>query len=130
MSKSILISLPIYLPIKKNKMTLIGMNWYRNEHFSTLNKVKKIYKQLIQNQIVTNLKFTTYNVEAILYYKNARSDLDNSISVILKFVNDALQELDIVTNDNVNNFIEFNGKVGGLDKTNPRLEIIITGEVK
>ena len=130
MSKSILISLPIYLPIKKNKMTLIGMNWYRNEHFSTLNKVKKIYKQLIQNQVVTNLKFTTYNVEAILYYKNARSDLDNSISVILKFVNDALQELDIVTNDNVNNFIEFKGKVGGLDKTNPRLEIIVSGEIK
>jgi len=121
-------SVPLYMKIKKDKLTLIGLNWYRNAHFTELNKVKKAYAHYIKTQLLDNtIKFNKYKIYINLYYKNTLSDLDNSTSVILKFVNDALQKEGIIENDNLKFFNAYSAFVAGMDKNNPRLEIIIEG---
>lgn len=128
------LELPIYQQIttgrgdkKRNKNILMSMNNYRNWHYQTENKMKHKYHDLVKirlEHVKTNLTGfikVSYN----LYYKNSQSDLMNVISIIDKYLMDALQELSIIENDNVKNYVECVIKVAGEDKENPRVEIIV-----
>lgn len=128
------LELPIYQTItsgkgdkKKTKEILMSMNNYRNWHYQTENKMKHKYHDLVKTRlkhVKSNLKGfirVSYN----LYYKNSRMDLMNVISIIDKYLMDALQEMKIIENDNVKNYVECFTKVVGQDRTNPRVEITI-----
>ncbi len=133
MDKIIKLSLPIHQEKKvKGKITkyLVGMNWYRNEHFFLSNEVKKKYSEMIKEQLKDNkIKFIgEYKVKYTLYYQSKSCDLSNVCSLISKFLNDTLQELWIVNNDNVQFLTKEVYVVGGLDKIEPRVEIEITEE--
>jgi Holliday junction resolvase RusA-like endonuclease len=126
----IIVELPLYYEIKyktkKNKKVLVGMNNYRNWHYHLSNEIKTYYTDLIFKQLnSTDIRFNKYKIEAYLYYKNQQSDLDNSCSVLLKFLNDALQKLNIVKNDNVKYLESVLYLVVGKDVNNPRVEFII-----
>lgn len=128
------LELPIYQEItigrgenKKKKSVLISMNGYRNWHYQTECKMKHIYTDLVKTRL-KHVKCSskgfirvTYN----LYYKNSRMDLMNVISIIDKYLMDALQEMKIIENDNVKNYIECVSRVAGEDRENPRVEIIV-----
>lgn len=112
---------------KKNKNVLMSLNWYRNAHYQTECKMKHIYTDLVKTRL-KHVKCSskgfirvTYN----LYYKNSRMDLMNVISIIDKYLMDALQEMKIIENDNVKNYIECVSRVAGEDRANPRVEIIV-----
>ena len=49
----------------------------------------------------------------------------NIISMIDKFLNDALKENGIIADDNVKIYKRITGEAAGQDKQNPRVEIII-----
>lgn len=128
------LELPIYQNIstgrgknKKNKTILMSMNGYRNWHYQTECKMKHIYTDLVKTRlkhVKSNLKGfirVSYN----LYYKDKRMDLMNVISIIDKYLMDALQEMKIIENDNVRNYIECVSRVAGEDRANPRVEIIV-----
>lgn len=128
------LELPIYQSVsqgrglnKKIKTFLMSMNWYRNAHYQLECKIKRKYHQLIKRRLkgvksqMTGFVKVSYN----LYYKNSQSDLMNVISIIDKYLMDALQELSIIENDNVKNYVECVIKVAGEDKENPRVEIIV-----
>jgi hypothetical protein len=54
---------PIYRDFKikgKIETKLIGLNWYRNEHFQSLNKVKKEYFWRIKEQYKFGLILSRY----------------------------------------------------------------------
>lgn len=122
----ITLELPIYINTTKKKIQLIGMNWYRNAHFQTESKVKKYYHQLVFALLKKGDKLKgKIKVHYKLYYKNSRSDLMNVVSVIDKYVLDALQEAKVLDNDNVLKYRECISEVIGQDKNNPRLEVII-----
>ena len=57
------IVLPIYwtkeFKTKKDKTTLVGMNWYRNAYFIDQNKMKKHFHSLIKKTITKLQRFTT-----------------------------------------------------------------------
>lgn len=116
------------------KTILANMNWYRNAHYLEQNDIKKIYFDLIQeqfrdktiNRMLVDIK---YEVHYKLFYKSSVCDMPNITSMMSKFVNDAIQELGLVKNDNVKFLVREVHEVGGLDKQNPRCEIIIK-EVK
>ena len=128
MSTSIKVNLPIYYEIeyktKDNKTILINNNWYRNAHYQIANKVKHHYKNLVLDQVKVPVKMNKVNIECNLYYKSMVSDLDN-YSIILKFLLDPLQEIGVLTNDNVKYVKEITWKVTGRDKLEPRIEFII-----
>lgn len=118
---------PIYIEGKKT--TLLGLNFYRNAHYHVNNKVKINFERLIAEKIkdkINETYFKEYMIHYELYYKNSQCDLMNVVSVIDKFVQDSLQELGIVENDNVKYCKEVVASVGGQDKENPRVRVIIT----
>ena len=124
------IELPIYYAFerktKKDNKILVGMNWYRNTHFRNSNQVKKYYHQLIQSKVKQSQKINgKYMVDYDLYASNSTCDLMNVVSVIDKFLNDALQEFGITTNDNIKFYKHMTATVKDIDKLNPRIEIMI-----
>lgn len=122
---SIKIELPIYMKIgvRKPKVELIGMNWYRNAHYQTETMVKKYYHQLIISMLKRpRIKLKgKIKVKYSLYYKNVASDLMNIVSVLDKYLMDALQEAGVIENDNVKHYTNNEIEVIGKDEENPRL---------
>ena len=121
------LSLPVYTVPKKLRFNLITINWYRNAHYQISHEMKKQYLSLISEELKdlgTRIN-GKYKVTYIYHYKNKNSDLMNVVSIIDKFFLDALQELEIVQEDNVKHCVEVVARVGQQDKENPRVEIIV-----
>ena len=64
-------------------------------------------------------------VSYMLYPSNSNCDLMNVVSVIDKFLNDALQDSGVIVNDNIKFYKHMIATVKEADKENPRIEIII-----
>ena len=124
------LELPIYYTFtkktKKDTKILVGMNWYRNAHFRNSNQIKKFYHELIFLKVLKSQRIKgSYQVEYLLYPSNANCDLMNVVSVIDKFLNDALQDCGVVVNDNIKFYKSMTAGVKKIDKYNPRIEIKI-----
>ena len=108
------LELPIYASVSKKKTVLLSMNWFRNAHFQTESKVKKYYHQLVFALLKKGDKLKgKIKVHYKLYYKNSKSDLMNVVSVVDKYLLDALQEAKIIENDNVLTYQECHIEVAG-----------------
>jgi len=124
-------TLPIYwikeYKTKTNKKVLVGMNWYRNAHYFDQNKFKKEFEAKIAEQLKDSIEAISgsFTMEYNLYYKNPNSDPSNIIALIEKVSLDALQDLNIIKNDNVMNHKGSEWKVVDKDVDEPRVEIII-----
>lgn len=125
MGRAISLTLPIYFGVKKKY--LMSLNWLQAVHYKARHKVKqefheKIGKLCDNNKIVfkNNIK-THYR----LYYKNKLCDAPNVVAVIDKFLLDALQEHNIIVQDNVQYYIASSWEVIAQDRDNPRIEVII-----
>ena len=126
----IILELPIYYTFtkktKKDNKVLVGMNWYRNAHFRNSNQVKQHYHKLIYSKVTQSQKLKDkYMVSYMLYPSNSNCDLMNVVSVIDKFLNDALQDSGVIVNDNIKFYKHMIATVKEVDKENPRIEIII-----
>ena len=64
-------------------------------------------------------------VSYMLYPSNSSCDLMNVVSVIDKFLNDALQDSGVIVNDNIKFSKHMIAMVKEVDKENTRIEIII-----
>lgn len=129
--EQIKLSIPVYyvkkFKTKEDKLFLVSLNWYRNAFYYEQNEVKKYFQELIKEQLKDVIPLLgKYKVAYNYYYKTSSSDLANVTPMCSKWVNDVLQEQNIVPNDNVNYLVEETHKVATQDKTNPRCEIIIT----
>lgn len=123
-------TLPVYytkvFKTKPDTTFLVSMNWYRNAHYIVQNQVKKYYQSLIEEVLKDAVPLTgTYKVTYTYHYRNKSSDLSNVTPMTSKWVNDALQALNLVTNDNVQYLVEEVHKVGRHDSLNPCVEVLI-----
>lgn len=127
---TIVIELPIYITTPKGKTKLIGMNWYRNTHFHEESKTKRYYHELVAMLLKRPRCHLTGSIKTSykLYYKNSRSDLMNIVSIIDKYLMDALQEVKVINEDNVLSYRKCTIEVVGQDKKNPRVICEITGD--
>lgn len=122
-----MITLPIYWEKSSNKTILVGMNWYRNAHFYEQNKLKQEFHQLVGNQLNGIAPITgAFSLDLSIYYKNPSCDGSNIASMMEKIILDALQQHNIITNDNVKFHLGSTWSIAGQDKTNPRAEITLT----
>ena len=121
-----MITLPIYWSQSGSKTVLVSMNAYRNWHFHTSNKFKRDFHELVGNQLdgLTPIQ-GQFRLSISIYYKNPNCDGANIAALIEKVVLDALQEHNIIINDNVNYHLGSTWSIAGQDKTNPRCIIII-----
>ena len=129
-NKMIILELPIYYTFerktKKDNKILVGMNWYRNAHFRSSNQVKQHYHNLIYSKVTQSQKLKDkYMVSYMLYPSNSNCDLMNVVSVIDKFLNDALQDSGVIVNDNIKFYKHMIATAKEVDKLNPRIEIIV-----
>ena len=126
----ICITIPVYytksFKTKKDKTFLVTLNWYRNAHHYEQNIVKQYFAELIKEQL-TNAKplDNKYCVSYEYYYKNPVSDMPNVTAMCSKWVNDALQDLNLIPNDNVQYLVQETHRVRIQDKDNPRCIIRI-----
>lgn len=52
------LTLPIYVKTsKKKREQLVGLNWFRNAHYQTKDKIKKHYHKLVSEQL-SGVKYT------------------------------------------------------------------------
>lgn len=120
-----IITLPIYFQLTKKKTVLVSMNWFRNAHYHSQNKLKSEFSDLLRPQLSDVKPYKgKYAVEYLLYYKNPTCDLTNICSLMSKVFNDVLQSEGIVVNDNVNWLVKETFSVGHKDTNNPRVEIV------
>lgn len=121
-----MITLPIYWSQSGSKTVLVSMNAYRNWHFHTSNKFKRDFHELVGNQLdgLTPIQ-GQFRLSISIYYKNPNCDGANIAALIEKVVLDALQEYNIIVNDNVNYHLGSTWSIVGQDKTNPRCIITI-----
>ena len=121
------IILPIYTNTSKKKKVLVSLNWYRNAHYGIKDKVKKQYHEIFFEQL-RGLKQPfqkRIGVKYRLFYKRGDCDLMNVVSVLDKFLLDALVQAGMIKDDNVKKYISCHAEVGGKDSENPRLVCII-----
>lgn len=111
--------------IKTEHTFMVAMNWYRNVNPFTEHKVKEHYHKIILKHLeaLKGKKSTRYTIRYKLFHKSKICDAMNVISIIDKYLCDALQEGEIVVDDNVQHYKYGSWIVGGLDKLNPRMEI-------
>lgn len=125
------LSMPLYLR-HKEKNIFLGMNIYRNAHWSMQNRMKKFIAEAVYHQArsLSGLKAACIKAEYMLYYKNSNCDAMNVISFIDKAVLDALQVMNIITDDTVKEYIGGKWCVVEKDRNNPRLDavFILRGE--
>lgn len=127
------ITLPIYwtqtYKTKPDKTVLVGLNFFRNAHHHTQNKLKSHYSELVHEALddmaVTGVFTGQYKLLITLYYKNPTCDGSNITSMIEKFVLDAFQEYGVSINDNVRYHVGTTWELGGRDKENPRCTVKI-----
>lgn len=123
------LSVPIKLEVGvvKKKTYYLNLNGYRNWQFQLNNQLKKTFKIQVAEKVRELTPVTgTCRIEYTIYYPTRRLfDIDNIGSVITKFTHDALVEFGILEDDNYKIVEEITYKFGGIDKEDPRCDVVI-----
>jgi len=127
-------NLPLYvmLPRKtiKDKKFILNLNTYRNTHQMILGQAKHIYADIVKG-IAPPVYFNCAKVTMTYYHGNKRRvDKSNPLSVIEKFMCDALTDIGYWEDDDSMHVPITVFKWGGVDKDNPRCEVEINEIVK
>lgn len=121
-----ILRVPLRVPVTKTKWFALNMNQYRNTHFHVLNKSKVTFKDLIRDQVQSLPMFSRIGLTLTLYPKTRRlCDLDNVLSIVTKYTQDALVELGKLPDDDYIHIPEVNFRFGEVDKLDPRVRIYI-----
>ena len=123
------LSVPIRLEVgvHKKKTHYLNLNNYRNWQFQLNNQLKKTFKITVASDI-RNLKPVggPVRITYSIFYPTKRAfDVDNIGTVISKFTMDALVEFGIIEDDNYHFVPEIVFEFGGIDKENPRCDVLI-----
>lgn len=108
---------------------ILNLNNYRNLDYISLNTTKIKYKELI-NPILDNIEpIINYSeLEFIyLYYSKSKRlfDISNPCSILDKYICDAIVEKGIIPEDNISIIKKVSYEYAGVDKLNPRVDLII-----
>jgi len=118
----------LVLPRKtgKDKKISINLNTYRNLHFQVNNQCKKMYKELMREQLQNRIIDTPVEVTYQVFKPSKRSlDKMNVVSIASKYFLDAVTEYGCWDDDNDDNVKTETILPTQHDKDNPRIEITI-----
>lgn len=120
------LTLPLSIPVSKNRSLLLNLNVYRNAHYQSLDKAKKLFKEFIKPQLEPLPKFDKVHLRYTLYPKTKRlCDIANICSIVDKFFSDALVETGHLEDDNYNFVQGVSFFFGFVDSENPRVDVEI-----
>ncbi len=98
----------------------LNLNWYRNENFHILNKVKVTFAELVSKDIQHLPKFEAVHLVYEVFAGTSREfDVANVGSIVDKFFSDALVSADKLEDDNYNVVLSASYRFGGITKGDP-----------
>lgn len=104
----------------------LNLNTYRNTQAFVLNKVKQLYTDIMLKEIEPLPVFDKVRLTYTVYTGSShKSDVMNWTSVVDKFFQDTMVKAGKLTDDNYQYVPEVISRFGGIDKNNPRVEILI-----
>jgi len=106
---------------KKNKKVLVGLNWYRNVHYISNNKVKTHFHNLVKQQY-NGQKFDKVKVHYKVFVGRMNTDGHNVRSILEKYVLDALVSCGAIVDDSLR-YVKGTSSDFYLDSEKPRIEI-------
>ena len=118
----------LILPRKtgKDKKISINLNTYRNLHFQVNNQCKKMYKELMREQLQGRIINTPVEITYQVFKPSRRSlDKMNVVSIASKYFLDAVTEYGCWDDDNDDNVKTETILPTQHDKDSPRIEITI-----
>lgn len=113
---------------KKPKKYHFNLNNYRNWHPHLSNELKKRYKDIAKHKLEDGFDSLEDPIElTFIMYRGDKRKVDraNVLSIHEKFFCDALVELGFIQDDNDKYITSSHYYSGGVDKANPRVDIII-----
>ena len=121
------IPLEIMLPRvkKKDKKFILNFNNLRTTHYRTLNEAKQKFTAIVE---IPEFNGDVISIDYSIYAKSRHVfDVNNVISVLDKFLCDAIVKRGYIPDDNFNHIPEMpTGRFVEVDKENPRAEVIVT----
>jgi len=119
------LELPYFITLGKKRHSC-NLNQYRQAHYRVTNALKKEFKEIITDDVLDLPVMERVKIHYIIHYENKRLfDIDNIVSVISKYAQDALVELGRLPDDNYKYIVQITGTVGEVDKENPHVEMRI-----
>ena len=104
----------------EDRRIYLNLNWYRNENFHVLNKVKITFAELVSKDIQHLPKFEAVHLIYEMFPGTAREfDVANVGSIVDKFFSDALVSADKLEDDNYNVVLSASYRFGGIRKGDP-----------
>lgn len=123
------IDLPIGIKLGRKSFSL-NLNFYRNAHYQTLNKMKVEFSKVIEPELIKLPSFKSVDLTYTLYPRTKRlCDIANICSIVDKFFCDALVNLGKLPDDNYQYIKNIKYTFGEVDKDNPRVTVNISGEI-
>ena len=104
----------------------LNLNTYRNTQAFVLNKAKQLYTDTMLKEIEPLPVFNKIRLTYTVYTGSShKSDVMNWASVVDKFFQDTMVKAGKLVDDNYQYVPEVISRFGGIDKVNPRVEILI-----
>ena len=120
------LSLPLFITNRSNKRKWLTLNNYRNWHYQVSNDIKRRFKSEVFDKLDFNIK-GKIKIEYFYFAPDKRTrDIMNVISVIDKFFQDAMVDRGCIESDDLSTVVEVNSCYMGIDKLDPRLDVMIT----
>ena len=123
---------------KDDKVFAMNLNNFRNAHHFVMNKAKILWKEIVKDALekrhVGDTDYRTYYdmpnepyrfVYTVFPSSGRKFDLGNVLPAIQKFTDDALVELEEISDDSWKVIKAIDYRFGGIDKENPRAELEI-----
>lgn len=131
----LLLPIRVTLPRKKvaDKKFSLNLNVFRNAKYFTVNDAKKAYVEAVRASVAgRKLEIEPpLSFSYVVYpHTRRRMDLGNVLSIVQKFTEDALVELGLLTDDSFEIIRHVEYDYGHVDRTNPRVELVINGYKK
>jgi len=124
------ISVPLFIILprktKADRKMYLNLNGYRNWHFIVSNIIKQKFCEGLESSL-NGLKFKGKLDITYTLFKGSKRKIDraNILSIVEKFFCDALTHYECIEDDNDEVLKATHYYTGGIDKDNPRVEIII-----
>lgn len=116
--------LPWYITLSLKTIFYINLNNYRNAHYQTLSKAKKLFGEEVFQQIFTLPKMKKVKLVYTIFPQR-KCDISNVCSIADKFFCDELVKNKKLVDDDFKHVVEVVYKFGEADKENPRIEVEI-----
>jgi hypothetical protein len=120
------VSVPTSVMVSKRKRWWLNLNHYRNAHHQTLDKAKKEFTDIVLPRLVDIPHLAQAQLSYILYGPSEQlCDVANVCSIVDKFFSDCMVKAERLTDDNRKYLPQVAYGWGGVDRDNPRVDVII-----